>query len=66
MKYESIERLNSIQTYIMQMRPVLRKDALFADGTSDYRIPAEPGENETVTLRFRTARDNVDRVLFCQ
>ena len=65
MKYESIERLNSIQTYIMQMRPVLRKDALFADGTSDYRIPAEPGENETVTLRFRTARDNVDRVLFC-
>ena len=36
--------------------------ALFADGTSVYRIPAEPKRGESVTLRFRTAIDNVDRV----
>lgn len=49
--------------YIMQMRPVLRKRALFSDGTADYRRPMEPKENETVEIRFRTAKDNVDAVI---
>ncbi len=65
MKYDSIEQLNSVQRYIMQMRPGLRKNALFSDGTSDYRIPPEPKEYDTVRIRFRTAADNVDRVLLC-
>ena len=47
------------------MRPILRKQALFSDGTKDYRIPAEPKENEIVTIRFRTAKDNVDVVWLC-
>lgn len=38
-------------------------EALFSDGTSAYVIPAEPMENDTVTLRFRTAKDDVDKVL---
>lgn len=46
----------------MQMRPLLRKHALFSDGTKDYRNPPEPEENDKVTLTFRTARDNVDVV----
>ena len=33
----SVYELNRIQRYMMQMRPVLKKDALFSDGTSDYR-----------------------------
>ncbi len=37
-------------------------EALFSDGTSSYVIPAEPMENEMVTLRFRTASDDVDKV----
>lgn len=60
-KYE----LNQIQNYIMQMRPILRKRALFSDGTADYRQPAEPGRNEKVTIKFRTAKDNVDVVWLC-
>ncbi len=37
-------------------------EALYGDGTSSYVVPAEPLENETVTLRFRTARDDADEV----
>ena len=65
MKHKSVYEINKTQQYIMQTRPVLKKEALFSDGTKDYRIPAEPKENETVTIRFRTARDNVDRVILC-
>lgn len=64
-KVDSIYELNRIQQYIMQMRPLLIKEALFSDGTRDYRIPAEPTAFEEVTLRFRTAKDNVDIVWVC-
>lgn len=63
MKELSIYELNQRQQYMMQMRPLLRKHALFSDGTKDYRNPPEPGENEKVTITFRTAKDNVDIVL---
>lgn len=62
MKKYSLYDLNRIQQYIMQMRPILRKRGLFADGTEDYRQPPEPKAGETVTLRFRTAKNNVDAV----
>lgn len=65
MKFSSIEKINHVQRYIMQTRPQLRKRALFSDGTADYVSPQEPKENDTVTIRFRTAADNVDVVLFC-
>lgn len=61
----SVYELNRIQQYIMQMRPLLRKEALFADGTPDYRNPAEPKPGEEVTFTFRTAKDNVDIVWLC-
>lgn len=48
--------------YILNMRPVLNKGALFSDGTEDYRSPAEPKAGEEVTIRFRTQRNNVDAV----
>ena len=32
-KEYSVYELNRIQQYIMQMRPVLKKEALFSDGT---------------------------------
>ena len=65
MKYDSVQKFNSVENYILQMRPILRKRALFSDGTSDYRIPAEPKAGEHVKLRFRTATDNVDLVVLC-
>ena len=65
MKYQSIYELNKVQQYIMQMRPILRRKALFSDGTADYRSPVEPKENEKVTIRFRTFKNNVDVVWLC-
>lgn len=62
MKDRSTLQMNRTQQYIMQMRPILDKSALFSDGTGDYRIPMEPKENESVKIRFRTAKDNVDEV----
>ena len=50
MKYKSMHELNKVYQYMMQMRPVLRKEALFSDGTKDYRIPPEPKEHEDVTF----------------
>ena len=40
----------------------MTKAALFCDGTEGYVYPPEPKENELVTFRFRTAKDDVDRV----
>ena len=65
MKYDSVQKFNSVENYILQMRPILRKRALFSDGTSEYRMPAEPKAGEYVKLRFRTAADNVDLVVLC-
>ena len=53
--------LDSFQ-YILKMRPVLNKQALFSDTTQDYVSPAEPRLKEKVTIKFRTARNNVDAV----
>ena len=50
------------QQYILQMRPVFDKDALFSDGSKYYRIPMEPEIGEEVKIRFRTLRNNVDNV----
>ena len=47
------------------MRLILRKRALFSDGTADYRMPPEPKAGDTVKIRFRTAADNVDLVVLC-
>ena len=64
-KEHSVYELNRIQQYIMQMRPVLKKEALFSDGTKDYRNPTEPEAGEKVTIRFRTGKNNVDIVWLC-
>lgn len=64
-EYDSVYELNRIQQYIMQMRPLFKKEALFSDGTEDYRYPAEPEVGDEVTIRFRTAKNNVDIVWLC-
>lgn len=40
----------------------MNKHALFCDGSAGYVIPAEPKAEEKITLRFRTAKDDVDFV----
>ncbi|MEG0566063.1 MAG: glycoside hydrolase family 13 protein [Hungatella sp.] len=50
MESQSIEKLN--------------RQALFCDENEDFRMPTEPDEGETVLLRFRTARDDAERVYY--
>ncbi|MGN0168074.1 MAG: glycoside hydrolase family 13 protein [Acetatifactor sp.] len=44
------------------MRPVFNRRALFTDTTEEYISPAEPEVFDKVTIRFRTAKNNIDRV----
>ena len=48
--------------YISEMRPVFNRKALFSDTTEDYVSPCEPNPYSKVTIRFRSAINNVDRV----
>ncbi len=50
--------------YVLNMRPVLRKKALFSDTTGNYVIPQEPAPYDEITIRFRCAANNIDRVYF--
>ena len=50
--------------YISSMRPVLNRKALFSDTTENYVSPAEPNAYGEVTIRFRSALNNIDRVFF--
>ncbi len=61
MEYEK-EDIRKKMQYILNMRPVFNKEALFSDGTEYYRTPAEPKAGDTVTIKFRTQRNNVDSV----
>ena len=60
-----VRKLDEKLEYMMKMRPVLNKSALFSDGTVDYREPAEPEPGDTVTIRFRAGKNNLDMVWLC-
>ncbi len=47
-------------------KTVINRAALFADETIDYRRPEEPDAGDLVTLRFRTAKDDADRVSYIE
>lgn len=40
----------------------MKEQALFCDGTGGYVIPPEPECNQKITLRFRTAQNDVEHV----
>lgn len=61
MKRENIDITKKMQ-YILNMRAVLNKAALFSDSTEFYRSPSEPKPGDVVVIRFRTQRNNVDAV----
>lgn len=50
--------------YVEMLRPVFRKRAVYSDETRFFRSPFEPKEGDDVTIRIRTARNNVDEVFF--
>ena len=53
-----------VQKYISLMKPVFRPRAVFSDETASYRIPFEPKPGDTVRIRIRTYKHNVERVYF--
>ncbi|MBQ8804491.1 MAG: glycoside hydrolase family 13 protein [Tyzzerella sp.] len=40
----------------------MNKQALFSDGTGNYLVPFEPEEFEVITIRFRTAKNDIKEV----
>lgn len=42
----------------------LSKRGLFSDTTKDYLIPPEPAAYSEVKVRFRSLKNNIDRVFF--
>ena len=58
-----IEKVEDCSRYILGMRPVFNRKALYTDTGEEYVTPMEPEAHEKVTIRFRTARNNVDRVI---
>jgi alpha-glucosidase len=62
MDERSIAQAKRTQQYALNMRPVLNKAALFSDESENYRTPFEPQVGDRVTIKFRTAVDNVDYV----
>ena len=62
MDLELLRRTEYNQQYIAAMRPVFDRRALFTDTSAEYVIPEEPEPYSEVTIRFRTARNNVDRI----
>jgi alpha-glucosidase len=63
MKFDRFFRGEQHQ-YINSMRPVLCKRALFSDTTENFISPAEPAPYSEVTIRFRSKKNNLDRVFF--
>lgn len=59
---QKIEKLEHNERYIAEMRPVFNRRALFSDTTEEYISPAEPKPFDKLTVRFRTAKNNIDRV----
>jgi len=54
--------IENSQMYLFQMRPAFLKRALFSDTSENYVSPAEPNPYGEVTIKFRTAKNNVDSV----
>ena len=46
------EDITKKMQYILNMRAVLNKNALFSDGTKYYRNPTEPEPGEKVKISF--------------
>ena len=67
MDMDQLRQTQKNYLYIATMRPVFNKRALFSDTTGDYVVPPEPEPYQEITIRFRTARNNIDNVfLVCR
>lgn len=63
--FQNMTLSEKVQLHIQRTRPILNRQALFADGGPNYRQPMEPKAGDVVRFRFRTARNNVEHVFLC-
>lgn len=64
MDINQFQKAEKNQQYFAGMRPMLNRKALFTDMTEDYVTPMEPSPYGEVTVRFRSAKNNIDKVFF--
>ena len=62
MDFNRLIKAEENSQYISNMRPVFNRKALFSDTTEDYLSPSEPNPYSKITIRFRSAANNIDRV----
>lgn len=63
--FEDLTKTQKLLAYVQTRQPILNAKAIFSDETRNYRIPVEPSEYETVKVKIRTARDNVETIFLC-
>ncbi len=64
MDINHFEKAEKNQQYFSGMHPVFNRNALFSDTTEDYVSPSEPSAYGEVTVRFRSKKNNIDKVFF--
>ncbi|MCX4343543.1 MAG: glycoside hydrolase family 13 protein [Kineothrix sp.] len=64
MDINQFQKAEKNQQYLAGMRPVFNRKALFTDMTEDYVSPPEPSAYGEVTIRFRSKKNNIDKVFF--
>ena len=64
MGIDKFQRVEYDQMYIATMRPIFDRKALYSDMTEDYVSPPEPSAYGEITVKFRTKKNNVDKVYF--
>ena len=61
-RFDMMSEAMKTQLFIDNLTTIFDPQSLFSDGTGAYRIPPEPMENESVRIRFRSGRENIDNV----
>ena len=64
MELDRFLKVRQQQEYVVNMRKKKKKRALYSDTTENYVMPAEPAPYDEITIRFRCAKGNIDRVYF--
>lgn len=64
MQYGDLNKIEINQHYMSGMRPVFNKRALFSDMSSEFVCPPDPNPYSIVTIKFRAAKNNIDKVYF--
>ncbi|MEG2440665.1 MAG: glycoside hydrolase family 13 protein [Acetivibrio sp.] len=60
MDFSRLSEYEKVHIYTDSVVPIIDQEALFSDGTEEYRVPQEPEKNEIVKLRLRTGKENVE------